>query len=109
MANDTRSSWISAITAISTTVAATLLLGFIGTFKDLAAQAPLTAATLQAASADLVVIKEKQAEHTLLLATMAKDYTSRDALRAEIDKVEGKIRALELQQAVLEQRLKTQR
>lgn len=105
MAGETRNSWVNAVTAVSTTVAAALLLGTIGTIKDLAIQAPLITSHMAATSNELMVIKDKQVEQSVLLATLAKDYTSRDNLRAELEKLEAKIRDLHVQQALLRQRL----
>lgn len=109
MALGNGSSWINSITAVSTTVAATLLVGFLGTFKDMAAQAPLITAHMQTTSAKLVEIESKQTDMSLLLAGMTKDYASQAMLRAEMDKVEARIRELQVQQAVLRQMLEPHR
>lgn len=101
MASAGQNAWVNSVTAVSTTVAATLLLGFLGTVKDIAAQAPLIEAHMKQTSAELLSIKDKQVEHSLVLATMAKDYTSRENLRVEIDKLDSKIRELQMQQAAM--------
>lgn len=100
MATESKGTVISSITAVSTTVAATLLLGFLGTVKDIATQAPLIEAHMKTTSAELTTIKDKQVEQSLVLAALAKDYASRDSLRQEIEKLDSKIRELQLQQAV---------
>lgn len=105
MASETRTTWISSITAVSTTVAATLLVGFLGTFKDLAAQAPLISAHMEDTNRKLVIIEEKQQQQGLILASLNKDYTSRDSMLVAMEKIEDKIRALQLQQAVIQSRL----
>jgi hypothetical protein len=100
MAAESKGTVISSITAVSTTVAATLLLGFLGTVKDIAIQAPLIESHMKTTSAELSSIKDKQIEQSLVLAALAKDYASRDSLRQEIEKLDSKIRELQLQQAV---------
>lgn len=101
MAEGVRNTLIGSVTAVSTTVAATLLLGFLSTVKDIAAQAPLIEAHMKATSQELISIRDKQIEHSLVLAALAKDYASRESLRVEIEKLDGKIRELQLQQAVV--------
>lgn len=109
MAAGNQGAWINAVSAVSTTVAATLLLGFLGTVKDMAAQQPLIASHMQTTSEKLATIEGRQGETSLVLAGMVKDYTPRDVLRAEIDKVEAKIRDLQVQQALLRQAIESPR
>ena len=105
MAQGTGSNLLGAITAVSTTVAATLLLGFLGIVKDFAVRAPLIEAHMKSTSEELVLIKDKQGEHSLVLATLVKDYTSRDNLRVELDKLDAKIRELQMNQVVIQKQL----
>jgi hypothetical protein len=109
MANSPSKSWIESVTAVSTTVAATLLLGFLGTFKDLAAQAPLIQSYMQTTKEELSQLKTNQTSQSLLLAAMAKDYPSRDAIQAEFEKTANRLQQVELQQALLRQQLEGKR
>jgi hypothetical protein len=104
MADDSKQSLISSITAVSTTVAATLLVGFFGSFKDMAVQAPVIAAHMVVTSSKLAQIEGKQTDQSMLLAGLVKDYTSREVLRMELEKLEAKVRELQMQQALLNQR-----
>ena len=109
MAGSPSKSWIESITAVSTTVAATLLLGFLGTFKDLAAQAPLVQAYMQTTKEELAQLKSSTANQSMVLAAMAKDYPSRDYIQAEAEKTAARLQKIELQQALLQQQLEGKR
>lgn len=97
------------ITAVSSTVAATVLVGFIGVVRDLSNQAPLITAHMQTTNQELAVIKSEQRQQSTAMATLLSDYTPRDFLRVELEKIEAKIRDLQVQQAVLQDRLKSGR
>ena len=97
------------ITAISSTIAATVLVGFIGVVRDLSNQAPLIAAHMQTTNQELLSIKNEQRQQSNAMATLLSDYTPREFLRVELEKVEAKIRDLQVQQAVLQDRLKSGR
>lgn len=100
-----KSSWISAVTAVSTTIAATLLLGFIGTVKDLVYQAPLISAQLQQAGEKLNAIEVLQDSQSLAISSLTNSAPTRDMLQREVEKLDDKIRALQVQQALLLQRI----
>lgn len=100
-----KSSWVSAVTAVSTTIAATLLLGFIGTVKDLVYQAPLISSQLQQAGEKLNAIEVLQDSQSLAISNLTSSAPTRDMLQREVEKLDDKIRALQVQQALLLQRI----
>ena len=99
--------FMNGIIAVSTTVAAAMLLSFFGVVKDLAEQAPLITQHMQVTNTKLASIEQEQIVQSKAMAALLKDYTSREELQKELEKVSSEIRNLQLRQAVIEQILKT--
>lgn len=97
---------IRAITAISSTVAASVLVGFIAVVQNLSEQAPLIASHMQLTNQKLSAIETEQVSQSRSMAALLKDYTSREQLQRELDKLNDKIRSLQVRQAVIEQMLR---
>lgn len=94
-----------AVTAISSTIAASVLVGFIAVVQNLSEQAPLITAHMQVTNQKLTAIEYEQVEQSKAMAALLKDYTSREQLQRELDKLNEKINELQRRQALIEQRL----
>lgn len=94
------------VTAISTAVAAMVLLGSIADVRVLSQQSPLITAHMQDTNQKLSAIEGELASQNKAMAALLKDYTSREQLQQELDKLNEKIRSLQVQQAVIQQMLK---
>jgi predicted PurR-regulated permease PerM len=97
------------VTAVSTTIAAVILTGFISGVQDLVKQAPVLTAHMVATNQKLSSIEAEQAAAKLALTDLLKDYTSREQLQKELEKLNEKIRTLQVQQALIEQLLNGRR
>jgi hypothetical protein len=97
------------VTAVSTTVAAVILTGFISGVQDLVKQAPVLSAHMVATNQKLSSIEAEQVAAKLALTDLLKDYTSREQLQKELEKLNEKIRTLQVQQALIEQLLNSRR
>jgi adenylosuccinate lyase len=97
------------VTAVSTTVAAVILTGFISGVQDLVNQAPVLSAHMVATNQKLSSIEAEQVAAKLALTDLLKDYTSREQLQKELEKLNEKIRTLQVQQALIEQLLNSRR
>lgn len=96
------------VTAISTAVAAMVLLGSIADVRILSQQSPLITAHMQDTNQKLSSIEGELANQNKAVAALLKDYTSREQLQRELDKLNDKIRVLQVQQAVIQQMLKVE-
>jgi adenylosuccinate lyase len=97
------------VTAVSTTVAAVILTGFISGVQDLVKQAPVLTAHMVATNQKLSSIEAEQVAAKMALTDLLKDYTSREQLQKELEKLNEKIRTLQVQQALIEQLLNSRR
>lgn len=97
------------VTAVSTTVAAVILTGFISGVQDLVKQAPVLSAHMVATNQKLSSIEAEQVAAKIALTDLLKDYTSREQLQKELEKLNEKIRTLQVQQALIEQLLNSRR
>lgn len=91
------------VTAVAATLATAILFGFLSSVQELVKQGPVLAAHMVATNQKLTAIEAEQANSRLIMASLLKDYTSREQLQAELDKLNEKIRVLQVQQAVREQ------
>jgi hypothetical protein len=91
------------VTAVAATLATAILFGFLSSVQELVKQGPVLAAHMVATNQKLTAIEGEQANSRLIMASLLKDYTSREQLQAELDKLNEKIRVLQVQQAVREQ------
>jgi predicted PurR-regulated permease PerM len=92
------------VTAVAATLATAILFGFLSNVQELVKQVPThMAATNQKLSS----IEAEQAALKVAIATLLKDYTSREQLQVELEKLNEKIRALQVKQAVIEMMLKS--
>jgi negative regulator of sigma E activity len=96
------------VTAISTAVAAMVLLGSIADVRILSQQSPLITVHMQDTNLKLSAIEGELANQNQAMAALLKDYTSREQLQRELDKLNDKIRVLQVQQAVIQQMLKVE-
>lgn len=97
------------VTAVSTTIAAVILTGFISGVQDLVKQAPVLSAHMLATNQKLSSIEAEQVAAKIALTDLLKDYTSREQLQKELEKLNEKIRTLQVQQALIEQLLNSRR
>jgi predicted Zn-dependent peptidase len=95
------------VTAVSATLATAILFGFLSSVQDLVKQGPVLAAHMAATNQKLSAIENEQASAKMAIASLLKDYTSREQLQGELEKLNEKIRALQVQQAVIEMILKS--
>lgn len=91
------------VTAVCATLATAILFGFLSSVQELVKQGPVLAAHMVATNQKLTAIETEQATSRLVMASLLKDYTSREQLQTELDKLNEKIRILQVQQAVREQ------
>jgi hypothetical protein len=95
------------VTAVSATLATAILFGFLSSVQDLVKQGPILAAHMVATNQKLSAIEAEQAAAKMAIGSLTKDYTSREQLQGELEKLNEKIRALQVQQAVIEMILKS--
>jgi len=95
------------VTAVCSALGVAILAGFLSSVQDLVKQAPMLAAHMAATNQKLASIEAEQASAKLAIASLTKDYTSREQLQGELEKLNEKIRALQVQQAVIEMILKS--
>lgn len=94
------------VTAVCSALGVAILAGFLSSVQDLVKQAPMLAAHMATTNQKLEAIENEQSLTKLAIASLTKDYTSREQLQAELEKLNDKIRALQVQQAVIEMILK---
>lgn len=95
------------VTAACAALATAILFGFLSSVQELVKQGPVLAAHMVATNQKLTAIEAEQATSRLVMASLLKDYTSREQLQTELDKLNDKIRILQVQQAVREQTERT--
>lgn len=95
------------VTAVCATLATAILFGFLSSVQDLVKQGPMLAAHMASTNQKLSSIELELASSKMAIASLTKDYTSREQLQGELEKINEKIRAMQVQQAVLEMILKT--
>lgn len=101
-------SWLARmVTAVCSALAVAILAGFLSGVQDLVKQAPMLAAHMATTNQKLEAIENEQASTKMAIASLTKDYTSREQLQGELEKLNEKIRALQLKQAVIEMILKS--
>lgn len=87
------------VTAISAALATAILFSFLTSVQDLVKQVP---AHMASTNQKLSVIEAEQAALKIQIATLLKDYISREQLQMELEKLNEKVRALQVKQAVIE-------
>jgi 2-oxo-4-hydroxy-4-carboxy--5-ureidoimidazoline (OHCU) decarboxylase len=95
------------VTAVCSALCVAILVGFLSSIQDLVKQAPTLALHMATTNQKLEAIENEQAQAKLAIASLTKDYTSREQLQSELEKLNDKIRALQVQQAVIEMILKS--
>lgn len=94
------------VTAVSSSVAAMVLVWSMTAVKTLSEQAPLVAEHMIRTTQTLSAMEAEQSNQSRSLAALLRDYTSKEQLQLELSKLDEKIRTLQLQQALLQQRIK---
>lgn len=95
------------VTAVCSALCVAILVGFLSSIQDLVKQAPMLSAHMATTNQKLDAIENEQASTKIAIAALTKDYTSREQLQGELEKLNDKIRALQVQQAVIEMILKS--
>lgn len=95
------------ITAVCSALLVAILAGFLSSIQDMVKQAPMLALHMATTNQKLEAIENEQAQAKLAIASLTKDYTSREQLQSELEKLNDKIRSLQVQQAVIEMILKS--
>lgn len=95
------------VTAVCSALGVAILAGFLSSVQDMVKQAPMLAAHMATTNQKLAAIETEQASIKMEITTLTKDYTSREQLQSELEKLNEKIRSLQVQQAVIEMMLKS--